>query len=94
MPISQGLALSAQPVGAGGRQPGKHRNCLRGQAYAIGHKLMTFLIVATPACVGIKQAAGHICRVNFARILIFKLDQAATTAPVAQCFPLLACQVL
>jgi hypothetical protein len=51
------------------------------------HPAAAVRIIGAAAGVWVKELAGDVGEVNFAALLVFKLDKAASAASVAEAFP-------
>ena len=89
MPIRQGLGFHNQAVGTGLRQPADGRHVLRSQSNTVRYVLKTFIVMATATVVGVQQTTADVGKINVSTVFVFKLDQTASTAPVAEGLPLL-----
>ncbi len=88
VPISQSAALMDPSIGAGERHPGQSLHILRRQLNAIWDMRFSVCIVRTLTGLGVEQAAMHPCRHDIAGVLVFKSNEAAKTASVAELLPL------
>lgn len=89
MPFRKWQAIRQPLVGAGRWKPVDGFQHGSRQGDAILHFAVTSRVVDAAACVGVEQAAGDVCIVETAVILIAQLVQTATPAAVAKGFPLL-----
>ncbi len=76
-------SLGHQSIGAGDRKPAQLTHHVRRQPHAIGNTLVTARIVDASARLAVEQLAADIGEMNFARVLVLELDEAAATAAVA-----------
>src|SRR5690348_1970741 len=87
MPPVEVAALREEAIGAGRRQPTKLADVFRLQADAVVDLVRAALIVAAAAALAVEQTATDIGEVDSAALLLFKLDEAAASAAVAQALP-------
>ena len=83
MPIMQGQAIGAQPIGAALGEPVHRGSQTRSEAKTIRHKFPAVLVVTASAALDIQQFAGDVSRIDRAAILILHLVQAALAAAIA-----------
>jgi hypothetical protein len=83
VPIVQILSFGHQSIGAGDREPAQLTHHVRRQPDAIGDTLVTARIVDAFTGLAVEQLAADIGEMNFARVLVLELDQAAAPAAVA-----------
>ncbi len=93
MPFGQRAVLGAAAIGAGFGQPRHGVDQLQRQPQAVGHEGLPVPVVGTARGLGVEQLAGDVGVVNFTRVFVLELMEAAMPAPVAQGFPLLAVEV-
>ena len=77
------LSFGHQSIGAGDREPAQLAHHVRRQPHAIGNPPMTARIVSASAGLAVEQLAADIGEMDFARVLVLQLDQAAAAAAVA-----------
>ena len=87
MPPGEIAPFRDQPVGARRRQPAERPDLGRGQFDAIMHPAAAVRIIGAAAGAWVKELAADVGEVNFAALLVFKLDKAAAAASVAETFP-------
>jgi len=92
MPRGKILALEPQPIGAAWRKPPDLGEPCQRQSYTIGHEGPASFIMRATTTASIQQSASDAGMMNFSRVLILQLDEAATPAAVAKLFPLRAGQ--
>ena len=76
-------SLGHQSIGAGDRKPAQLTHHVRRQPHAIGNTLVTARIVDASARLAVEQLAADIGEMNFARVFVLELDEAAAAAAVA-----------
>jgi hypothetical protein len=94
MPPGQVLALTHQPITAGGRKPVKGCHIGRRQRHAIRHAGGAVGIVLAAAGTGIQHFAGGTGEQDFARVFFLEFDQTAARTTIAQAFPFRARHVV
>ena len=90
VPLGQRLAEPEQMVRTGPRQPiGVQVEVVGPQDKAVRHEMMAVLVMSAAAGFVVEQPAGDPGERDFTAVLVFQLVQAAFSATIAQCFPLL-----
>src|SRR3546814_15518078 len=82
MPVGQGLALRAQAIGAGLRQPFEVVDLRLGQRQAIGDLAAALLVISPARGRTVEQEASHIGWIDSPRVPVFQLFPAAFSPAV------------
>ncbi len=88
MPCGQGTPFGEAAVGAVGRKPVQFGHHCRCQGDAVLHFSVAVRVVRAATVGDIQQAAGDGRIVNFVRVFVTQLMQAATATAITQGFPL------
>src|SRR3954469_20921560 len=83
MPVGQGLSRCAQAVGTGLGQPVELVEILAVDLHAIGHPLISMLVIEAATVGAVEQLARDIGRVKQPRLLVLELVDAAPAATIA-----------
>src|SRR5215510_8677500 len=88
MPPRKIFAFSNQAIGASRRQPLEAAHITRRQPNAVLHLGLTMPIITTTTTLTIEQFAADVGEYGLVGVLVDQFVQTASTAPIAQAFPL------